>query len=246
MELINNIAWPRRRPQPAMAPPSVIVAPLRDRIVGKVRPLVLVLFAAAGFVLLIACANVATLLMARATRRRREFAVRAALGAGRGRLIGQLLCESLMLASAGAAFGLVVARYGTRLLIAAIPGPLLNSMPFLRDAHADPTVLAFLLGTTIVTGVAFGLAPGLEISSRNLGATLQDESRGSSAGVRTRLRQALVVAEIAFSLVLLVGAGLMVKSLGALMNRDPGFNTQRMLTFSSLSPAELSIQSRPT
>ena len=119
-----------------------------------------------------------------------------------------------MLASAGAALGLALAHYGTRLLIAAIPDSLLSSMPFLRDAHADPTVLAFLLATTIVTGIAFGLAPLLEISNRNLARTLQDESRGSSAGVRTRFRQALVIAEIAFSLVLLVGAGLMVKSLG--------------------------------
>jgi putative ABC transport system permease protein len=215
---------------------SVIVAPLRDRIVGKVRPLVLILFGAVGFVLLIACANVATLLMARATRRRREFAVRSALGAGRGRLIAQLLCESLMLASAGAALGLAIARYGTTLLIAAIPGPLLNSMPFLRDAHADPVVLAFLLGTTIATGVAFGLAPSMEISSHNLGAVLQDESRGSSAGVRTRLRQVLVVTEIAFSLVLLVGAGLMVKSLEALLSHNPGFNTERLLSFSVFLP----------
>ncbi|MBV9084812.1 MAG: ABC transporter permease, partial [Acidobacteriaceae bacterium] len=216
---------------------SVIVAPLRDRIVGRIRSLALVLFGAVGFVLLIACANVATLLMARSTRRRREFAIRTALGAGRGRLIAQLLCESLMLASAGAAVGLAIARYGTILLITAIPEPLLNSMPFLRDAHADPTVLAFLLGTTIVTGIAFGLAPTIEISNRNLGATLQDESRGSSAGVRAPLRQALVIAEIAFSLVLLVGAGLMVKSLEALLSRNPGFNPQRLLTFSVfLSP----------
>ncbi len=217
---------------------TVIVATLSDRIVGKLRVPVLVLFGAAGFVLLIACANVATLLMARSARRRREFAVRAALGAGRWRLTAQLLCESLMLASAGAALGLAVARYGTRLLIAAIPDSQLNSMPFLRNAHANPAVLAFLLATTIVTGVAFGLAPLLEVSNSNLGETLQDESRGSSAGVRTRLRQALVIAEIAFSLVLLVGAGLMVKSLGLLLSRNPGFNTQRLLTFSVfLQPA---------
>ncbi|HTS64918.1 MAG TPA: ABC transporter permease [Candidatus Acidoferrales bacterium] len=230
MGLINTrlaAAYPRENGATA-----VIVATLSDRILGKLRVLVLVLFGAVGFVLLIACANVATLLMARSARRRREFAVRAALGAGRGRLTAQLLCESLMLASAGAALGLAVARYGTGLLIAAIPDSQLNSMPFLRGAHADAAVLAFLLATTMVTGVAFGLAPLLEISNFNLGETLQDESRGSSAGARTRLRQALVIAEIAFSLVLLVGAGLMVKSLGLLLSRNPGFNTRRLLTFS--------------
>jgi predicted permease len=236
MRLINTrlaAAYPKEN-----GATTVVVARLSDRILGKLRALVLVLFGAVGFVLLIACANVATLLMARSARRRREFAVRAALGAGRGRLTAQLLCESLMLASAGAALGLAGARYGIRLLIAAIPDSQLNSMPFLRDAHANPAVLAFLLATTIVTGVAFGLAPLLEISNFHLSEALQDESRGSSARARTRLRQALVIGEIAFSLVLLVGAGLMVKSLGLLLSRDPGFNTQRLLTFSVfLQPA---------
>ena len=216
----------------------VVIAALRDRIVGPIRPLLLVLFGAVGFVLLIACANVANLLMARATRRRREFAVRAALGAGRGRLISQLLAESLILASAGATLGLLIARSGTALLIAAIPQRLLDSMPYLRDAHADPVVLAFLFGTTMFTGVAFGLAPALEVSNRNVGETLKDESRASAGGIRTRLRQALIVTEIAFSLVLLVGAGLMVKSLSALLDRNPGFDTRRLLTFSVFLPPE--------
>jgi putative ABC transport system permease protein len=122
------------------------------------------------------------------------------------------------------------------LLIAAIPARLLNTMPFLRDAHADTVVLAFLFGITVITGVAFGLAPALEIFNRNVGGTLKEESRGSTGGIRTRLRQALVVAEIAFSLVLLVGAGLMMKSLAALLNRDPGFETRGLLTFSVFLP----------
>ena len=132
--------------------------------------------------------------------------------------------------------GLFIARSGTRLLIAAIPQPLLDSMPFLRDAHVDPVVLAFLFGTMLFTAVAFGLAPALELFDRNVGATLKEESRGSAGGIRTRLRHALVIAEIAFSLVLLVGAGLMVKSLTALLDRNPGFDTGRLLTFSVFLP----------
>jgi predicted permease len=217
---------------------QVIVAPLRDRIVGRIQPLLLILFGAVGFVLLIACANVANLLMARATGRRREFAVRAALGAGRRRLISQLLTESLMLALCGALFGLLLARSGTKLLIAAIPTALLDSLPFLRDAHADPVVLAFLLGITVLTGVAFGIAPALEVSRRNPGETLKEESRTSAGGIRTGLRHALVVVEIAFSLVLLVGAGLMVKSLSALLERNPGFDTRRLLAFSVFLPPD--------
>jgi predicted permease len=216
----------------------MVMAPLRDRIVGQVRPLLLVLFGAVGFVLLIACANVANLLMARATRRRKEFAVRIALGAGRGRLASQLLAESLIIASAGAALGLLIAGIGTRLLIAAIPQAVLDSMPFLRDAHADPIVLAFLFITMILTGAAFGLAPAFEVFNRNVGATLKDESRGSAGGFRTRLRHALVIAEIAFSLVLLVGAGLMLKSLTALLDHNPGFDTRRLLTFSVFLPTD--------
>jgi predicted permease len=214
----------------------MVMAPLRNRIVGQIRPLLLVLFGAVAFVLLIACANVANLLMARATRRRKEFAVRIALGAGRRRLASQLLAESLIIASGGAALGLLIAQFGTRLLIAAIPQAVLDSMPFLRDAHADPMVLAFLFATMILTGVAFGLAPAFEVFTRNVGTTLKDESRGISGGIRTRLRHALVIAEIAFSLVLLVGAGLMLKSLTALLDHNPGFDTRRLLTFSVFLP----------
>jgi predicted permease len=217
---------------------QTLVVPLRERIVGRIQPLLVILFGAVGFVLLIACANVANLLMSRATGRRREFAVRAALGAGQLRLISQLLTESLLLACGGAVLGLLLARVGTTLLIAAIPTTLLDSMPFLRDAHADPMVLAFLFAITVFTGVAFGLAPALEVSNRNPGATLKEESRASAGGIRTGLRQGLVVVEIAFALVLLVGAGLMVKSLSALLERNPGFDTRRLLTFSTFLPPE--------
>ncbi|MGB7562788.1 MAG: ABC transporter permease, partial [Candidatus Acidiferrales bacterium] len=210
---------------------QVLMIPLRDRIVGQVQPLLLILFGAVGFVLLIACANVANLLMVRAAGRRREFAIRAALGASRGRLISQLLTESMILAAAGGVLGFLAAEWVTPLLIAAIPQAQLDSMPFLRDAHANPVVLAFLCAAAIFTGLLFGLAPAWQISHERVSDALKEETSTSAGGVRTRLRDALVVTEIAFSLVLLVSAGLMVKSLGALLQRNPGFDTQNVLTF---------------
>ncbi len=210
---------------------QVVIIPLRDRIVGKIQALLLVLFGAVGFVLLIACANVANLLLVRAAGRRREFAIRAALGAGRGRLVSQLLAESLILAAAGGALGFFLGQWGTSLLIAAIPGAMLDAMPFLRDAHANLAVLAFLFGVVLITGLAFGLAPALQASGGGSGESLKEETRAVAGGVRTRLRNTLVVAEIAFSLVLLIGAGLMLKSLAALLHRNPGFDPTNLLTF---------------
>jgi len=207
------------------------MVPLRDRIVGQVQPLLLILFGAVGFVLLIACANVTNLFLVRAAGRRREFSIRAALGAGRARLISQLLAESMMLAAAGGVLGLLLAEWGTSLLIAAIPEPLLVFAPFLRDAHANPAVLAFLCAAVIFTGFAFGLAPALQISHGREGEALKEEARASAGGMRTRLRGVLVVAEIAFSLVLLIGSVLMVKSLSALVHRNPGFDAQNLLVF---------------
>ena len=211
---------------------QVFMVPLRERIVGQVQPLLLILFGAVGFVLLIACANVMNLFLVRTAGRRREFHIRAALGAGRGRLISQVLAESLMLAAAGGVLGLILAEWGTSLLIAAIPDTLLAFTPFLRDAHTNLAVLAFLAIAVIFTGIAFGLAPALQISRGQESETLKEETRASAGGVRTRLRGVLVVAEIAFSLVLLIGSGLMVKSLTAVLNRDPGFDAKNLLTFS--------------
>ena len=210
---------------------AIVQIPLRDRIVGRVRPLLLVLFAAVGFVLLIACANIANLLLVRAEGRRREFAVRTALGAGQGRLVSQLLAESIMLALAGAALGLLFARWGTYLLIAAIPDQLLVSLPFLRDARVNPVVLAFACAAAVLTGLAFGLSPALQISQDGVGDALKEESRVSTSSGHSLLRHAFVVAEIAFSLVLLVGASLMVRSLNALLRHDPGFDSANLLTF---------------
>ena len=210
---------------------KIVMVPLRERIVGQIQALLLILFGAVGLVLLIACANVANLLMVRAAGRRREFAIRAALGASRGRLVSQLLTESLMLAAAGGALGFLGAQWGTSLLITAIPEHLLASMPFLRDTQPNSVILVFLCGVALLTGILFGLAPALQMSDEKVGDALKEETRTSAGGVRTRLRDALVIAEIALSLVLLVGAGLMVKSLGALLHRNPGFDTQNLMTF---------------
>lgn len=248
MPVIGRLA-PRATPRQALAelhainaglaaayPPEngtiqVVMVPLRDRIVGQIQPLLLVLFGAVGFVLLIACANVTNLLLARASGRRREFSIRAALGAPRSRLISQLLVESMMLAAAGGALGLLLAEWGTSLLIAAIPRQLLDSAPFLRDAHPNFAVLTFLCAAVMFTGVAFGLAPALQISDGREGEALQEGGRASAGGIRTRLRGVLVIAEIAFSLVLLIGSALMVESFAALVGRNPGFDTQNLLVF---------------
>ena len=147
------------------------------------------------------------------------------------------------MAGAGAALGLAIARFGTGLLIAAIPRPLLDTVPFLRDAGANPVVLAFLCGAALFTAVAFGIWPALDTSNRNAGERLKEDGRSTSGGGRTRLRHALVVAQIGFSVVLLASAGLMMKSLDALLHRDPGFNPRGLLTFSVNLPPESYSQS---
>jgi len=210
----------------------VVIVPLRERIIGKIRPLLLVLFGTVGFVLLIACANLANLLMTRSIGRRKEFAIRTALGAGRAALIRQLLTESLLLAFLGAAAGLALAQWGVNALVSAIPDSLLQSMPFLRDASTNAPVLFFLLGVTILTGVAFGLAPGIAVSRSSIGEILKDETRGGTSSTHTRLRNAFVIGEIAVSLVLLAGAGLMLRSFHALTHTNPGFDPHNVLTFS--------------
>ena len=210
----------------------VRTVPLRDRVVGQVQPVLLILFGAVGCVLLIACANVANLLMVRAAGRKREFAMRTALGASRGRLLSQLLTESLLLAAAGGVLGFFAAQSGTVLLVAAIPQSLLDSLPFLRDTQPSAAILAFLCGVVVLTGILFGLAPALQISHERVSDALKEESRTAAGGTRTWVRDALVIVEIAFSLALLTGAGLAVESLSALLRRNPGFDAQNLLTFS--------------
>jgi predicted permease len=209
-----------------------VMEPLNQQIVGKIRPILLILLGAVGFVLLITCANVANLVMTRSIGRRKEFAVRSALGASRASLVTQLLTESLLLSFVGAGVGLLVAQWGVNLLVAAIPETLLQAMPYLRNAGINLPVLMFLCGVTVLTGILFGLAPGLEASRTSLNDVLKDESRGGTSAGHARLRNTLVIAEMSISLVLLVGAGLLLKSLHVLLGQDPGFNLHSVLTFS--------------
>jgi predicted permease len=201
--------------------------PVRELLVGDVRRPMLILFGAVGLVLLIACANVANLMLARGDERRREIAIRTALGAARGRVIRQLLAESLVLAAAGAALGTALAWAGTRALIAIDPA----ALPRVTDARLDAGVLAFTTALALLTGILFGLAPALQLSRPELTGMLRDGGRGGTAGrARQRFRRGLAVVEMAFSVILLVGAMLLVRSLIELRRVDLGFAPRGALT----------------
>jgi putative ABC transport system permease protein len=201
--------------------------PLHDVLVRSVKPALLVLMAAVGVVLLIGCANVANLLLARAAVRHREISIRSAIGATRGRIIFQLLVESVLLAVVAGAIGLLLATWGVDLLVALAPA----EIPRLDTVAVDRTVLLFTLVLSVLTGIIFGLAPALSASKTNLVEALKEGSRGSTEGRRrNRLRNALVVAEIALSVILLVGAGLLLRSFLRLSGVDPGYDYKNAIS----------------
>ena len=206
---------------------TVKVTNLQERLVKYIRLSLLVLLCAVAFVLLIACANIANLLLARATSRQKEISVRTALGASRGRIVRQLLTESLLLSLLGGALGLLFSVWLTKLLIAISPA---NS-PRFDEIRPDARVLIFTIALTLATGLVFGLAPALQASRSDLTAGLKEGLRGGSGGARSnRLRSFVMVAEIAMSFMLLVGAGLLIKSFQHLREVKPGFNADNLLT----------------
>jgi putative ABC transport system permease protein len=206
---------------------GVNVVPLRTQLTGEIRRPLLVLLGAVAFVLLIACANVANLLLARASSRKKEIAVRAGLGASRWRITRQLLTESVLLSVVGGAFGLLLAWWGTRALIALSPPGLMD----LRNVAVNLPVLGFTFALTLLTGIVFGLVPALEAARFDLNDSLKEGGKNIGGGSRShRLRNLFVVTQVALALVLLVGAGLFMKSLSRLQSVDPGFNPNNLLT----------------
>jgi len=224
---VNNIVARLHQQYPVTTGHKVQLIPLRELSAGPVRQTLVVLLAVVGLVLLIACANVANLLLARAVARREEIAIRTALGAGRLRIVRQLLTESMLLSLVGGALGLALAWALVRLLVAASP----QQLPRVQEITLDLRVLLFTLGVSLLTGLLFGLAPAIAATRHSLGHFLKEAGRGGAQGLaHNRLRGALVVAEVAFSLVLLVGAGLLGRSFVRMLEVNPGFRPDHMVT----------------
>jgi predicted permease len=210
---------------------GIALSPLKQDVIGDIRPYLLVLLAAVGFVLLIACANLANLLLARSTGRTREFAIRTALGASQARVVRQLLTESILLALAGGALGLLLAAFGTQAALKLLP----EALPRAEEIHLDGRVLFFTFLVSLLSGVLFGLVPAFKTSRADLHETLKEGGRGMS-GTRHRTQRIFVAVELALALVLLTGAGLMLRSLGKLWNVNPGFDPHSVVNFNLSYP----------
>jgi predicted permease len=205
---------------------------MQEQLVGSARRAIWVLQAAVGFVLLIACANLANLLLARAETRHREFAVRTALGAGRGRLLRQFMTEGVLLSMVGGSLGLLLARTGVQALIRVYP----TSLPRTNELTVDPLVLLFTFGVSIATGVVFGLAPLMHTRVADLVTALKEGGKGATGAARHHLRRGLVMAEIALAVMLVIGAGLLLRTVANLASVDAGFDRSRLVTFSMALP----------
>jgi predicted permease len=230
-----SAAYRRDNPKAPDAGPdtAILMGNLQDQMVTGVRTAVLILFGAVGLVLLIACANVSSLLLSRALGRQREMAVRMAIGAQRSALMRQLLTESLMLSLAGGALGVALSAWGTRALAAMAEG----SLPLASEIRADSAVLAFTLAVSLAAGVLFGLTPALQVSRPDLNSVLRSEGRGSTSGRgRNLFRNLLVASQVALSMVLLIGAGLLVRNFIQLRNASPGFDARTLLTMNVTLP----------
>jgi predicted permease len=210
------------------------LAPLKEHMVGEVRPFLLLLLGAVGFVLLIACVNVANLLLARGAARSREIAVRSALGAGTGRLVRQMLTESVLLALLGGALGLALAAAGTRAVLAALPA----TLPRASEVGIDARVLWFSLLVSLFAGILFGLLPAIRTARRSAFETLKEGGRGT-VGSRRRAQGVLVTVQMAMALVLLAGAGLLIRSLSHLWSINPGFDPDQVMTFNLALPPQM-------
>jgi len=211
---------------------GITLVSMKEDIVGNVQPFLIVLLAAVGFLLLIACANVANLLLARAMGRSHEFAIRAAIGASHSRVIRQLLTESMLLAGLGGALGILLAFWGIKAVLGTLPG----AVPRANEVSLDSRVMLFTVALSLFSGIVFGLAPALKTSRVNLQQILKESGQGGS-GIRHRLQGVFVASEVAMALVLLVGAGLMVRSLTALWRVNPGFNPSHAITFALSMPS---------